>query len=155
MRQHAEAHLDPRPRQAAATEPPQVAVGLGIGEPQLHRLTPPAVNRLGLRRLHLALEGHDQILMFIPFDRPPGGTGGAPRPKRAGPAVLTRATIGRSFHRPPRRALPRIPADRLEPMALRTDRGLLRGPRRTTGRRSGAAGVFGPFAARRPRSSRR
>src|SRR3954451_17345578 len=63
MRQHQESHLNPHPLEAAAAEATQPPVSLGIREPQLDRPAPLAVDRLGLRRLHLRLVRHDQILM--------------------------------------------------------------------------------------------
>src|SRR5208337_361232 len=51
VRQHTESHLDPHTLQTPTTEPTQTPVGLGIREPQFHRLAPLAVDRLGLGRL--------------------------------------------------------------------------------------------------------
>src|SRR5271166_3938917 len=46
VRQHTESHLDPHTLQTPTTEPTQTPVGLGIREPQFHRLAPLAVDRL-------------------------------------------------------------------------------------------------------------
>ena len=48
VRQHTESHLDPHTLQTPTTEPTQTPVGLGIREPQFHRLAPLAVDRLVL-----------------------------------------------------------------------------------------------------------
>src|SRR5262249_56384890 len=53
VHQHAQPGLDPHPLQAPATESTQVPVLLGVREPQLHRLAPLAVDRLGLGCRHL------------------------------------------------------------------------------------------------------
>src|SRR3954451_20380665 len=127
MRQHQESHLDPHPLQAAAAEATQAPVSLGIREPQLDRLASLPVDRLGLRRLHLRLMRYDQILMFIPLDRPTVRTPCTPRRQGAGLTVFLGTTIGRQDHRTPFGTRTRLPAGRGQPMALRADIGLFPG----------------------------
>ena len=109
VRQHTESHLDPHTLQTPTTEPTQTPVGLGIREPQFHRLAPLAVDRLGLGRLHLRLVRHDQILMFIPLDCSSLCAAGAPPCQRALLTMLLGTAIGPHLHRAPFGSLARLP----------------------------------------------
>ena len=127
VRQHTESHLDPHTLQTPTTEPTQTPVGLGIREPQFHRLAPLAVDRLGLGRLHLRLVRHDQILMFIPLDCSSLCAAGAPPCQRALLTMLLGTAIGPHLHRAPFGSLARLLADPRQPMSLRAHIDLLLG----------------------------
>ena len=125
--QHTESHLDPHTLQTPTTEPTQTPVGLGIREPQFHRLAPLAVDRLGLGRLHLRLVHHDQILMFIPLDCSSLCAAGAPPCQRALLTMLLGTAIGPHLHRALRLARAVFLADPRQPMSLRAHIDLLLG----------------------------
>ena len=127
VRQHTESHLDPHTLQTPTTEPTQTPVGLGIGEPQLHRLAPLAVDRLGLGRLHLRPVRHDQILMFIPLDGSSVAAAGAPPCQRALLTMLLGTAIGPHLQRAPFGSPSRLLADPRQPMPLRAHIDLLLG----------------------------
>src|SRR3954451_6894973 len=127
VRQHQQSHLDPHTRSATAAEATQTPMSLGIREPQLNRLAPLAVDRLGLGRRHLRLMVYNEILMLMALDRPTLHTVGTALPQRALLTVLRRTTVGRRLQRTPFGAPARLLTDPRQPMPLRADIDLLLG----------------------------